>query len=101
MKDITVEELKYKIDQKEQFLLLDVREPHEYEAYNIGAKLIPLGNLPTALRDLESHKESEVIIHCRSGARSASAKQFLVQAGFKDVKNLLGGMLDWKEKIDV
>jgi len=101
MKDITVEELKYKIDQKEQFLLLDVREPHEYEAYNIGAKLIPLGNLPTALRDLESHKESEVIIHCRSGARSASAKQFLVQAGFQDVKNLLGGMLDWKEKIDV
>jgi len=101
MKDITVEELKYKIDQKEQFLLLDVREPHEYEAYNIGAKLIPLGNLPTALRDLESHKDSEVIIHCRSGARSASAKQFLVQAGFQDVKNLLGGMLDWKEKIDV
>jgi rhodanese-related sulfurtransferase len=100
MEDITVEGLKAKMDNKENFFLLDVREPHEYEAYNIGAKLIPLGNLPSSLAELENYKDTEIIVHCRSGARSASAKQFLMQAGFQNVKNLLGGMLDWKEKID-
>ena len=100
MEDITVEGLKAKMDNKENFFLLDVREPHEYEAYNIGAKLIPLGNLPSSLAELENYKDTEIIVHCRSGARSASAKQFLMQAGFQNVKNLLGGMLDWKDKID-
>ncbi|MEL6865400.1 MAG: rhodanese-like domain-containing protein [Bacteroidota bacterium] len=94
---ITVQELKQKLDQKEDFLLLDVREPHEYEEFNIGAKLIPLGNIPVAVDDLEDYREKEIVVHCRSGARSASAQQFLIGVGFKDVKNLTGGVLAWQE----
>ena len=94
---ITVQELKQKLDQKEDFLLLDVREPHEYEEFNIGAKLIPLGSIPVAVDDLEDYREKEIVVHCRSGARSASAQQFLIGVGFKDVKNLTGGVLAWQE----
>lgn len=101
MSDITVQELKTKLDQKEDFVLIDVREPMEFEAYNIGAKLIPLGNIPDSLGELEEYKNSEIVVHCRSGARSASAKQFLIQNGFQNVRNLLGGMLAWQEAFEV
>lgn len=101
MKDITVTELKQKIDSKEDFLLIDVREPSEYHEYNIGARLIPLGTLPAALKELKEYKDSEVVIHCRSGARSDQAKHFMLANGFNKVRNLLGGILDWKERIDV
>lgn len=97
MEDITVNELKEKIERKEDFFLLDVREHYEADAYNIGAKVIPLGSLPFALDELSEYKEKEIVVHCRSGARSANAKAFLLQNGFRNVRNLLGGMLAWEE----
>lgn len=98
MEDITVEELKNKMDNKEEFVFIDVREPFEYEQFNLGAKLIPLGSLSQAIDDLEDHKDDEIVIHCRSGARSGTAKIMMSQMGFKKVRNLLGGVLDWQQK---
>lgn len=98
MQDITAEELKMRLDNGEKLTIIDVREPHEYEEFNLGGKLIPLGNLPGALDELEEFKNEEIIVHCRSGARSASAKAFLNSVGFDKVRNLLGGALDWQTK---
>lgn len=95
MVDITTEELKQKLDNKEDFVFIDVREQYEYDEFNLGAKLIPLNTLPGALNDLERYKDKEVVVHCRSGARSANAKNYLTQMGFKNVRNLLGGVLRW------
>lgn len=98
MEDITTEELKQRMDASEKLNIFDVREPHEYEEYNIGATLIPLGELPTRLNELENLKDQEIIVHCRSGARSGNAKMFLLDNGFTNVRNVLGGMLDWRSK---
>lgn len=100
MKDITVQELKAKLDAGEQFLFIDVREPAEYEAYNIGAKLIPLGTIPDNLEMLNDHKDSEIVVHCRSGARSGNAKMYLEQQGYTKVSNVLGGVLAWQQAFD-
>lgn len=100
MEDITVHQLKEKIDNQEDFFLLDVREHHEADVFNIGAKLIPLGSLPFALDELADLKDKEIVVHCRSGARSANAKAFLMQNGFTKVSNLLGGMLAWQENFE-
>lgn len=97
MEDITVHQLKEKIENNEDFFLLDVREHYEADAFNIGAKVVPLGSLPFALDELSVHKNKEIVVHCRSGARSAKAKSFLLQNGFSNVRNLLGGMLAWQE----
>lgn len=96
MEDITCIELKARLDKGEQPVIIDVREPWEFEEYNIGAKLIPLGDLPGKLEDLEDLKDTEIIVHCRSGARSATAKAFMQSQGFSKVRNLLGGMMDWQ-----
>jgi rhodanese-related sulfurtransferase len=94
--DITVQELKKKLDAGDKsFVFIDVREPYEYQDFNLGATLIPLGNIPSSLHDLASHKEDEIIVHCRSGARSGQAKNFLLQNGFKNVRNVEGGVLAW------
>ena len=95
--DITVQELKLKLDKKEDFVFIDVREPYEYEEFNLGAKLIPVGQIMEAIPDLEDAKEKEVVVHCRSGARSGMAQQILQQAGFQNVRNLTGGVLTWQE----
>lgn len=95
MEDITVQELKARKDKGEALIVIDVREPHEYAEFNLGGKLIPLGDLAAQLDSLEDHKEKEIIVHCRSGARSAAAKAFLTQNGFLKVRNLLGGVVDW------
>ena len=100
MNDITVHELKQKLDNKEDFIFIDVREPMEYEMYNLKAKLIPLNTLPNHLDELEDFKNSEIVVHCRSGMRSATAKQILVNHGFTNVKNLLGGVLAWQEAFE-
>lgn len=100
MQDINVTELKAKLDAKEDFLFLDVREQHEYDMFNLGARLIPLGTLPAALEDLEDYKDKEIVIHCRSGMRSATAKALMEQAGFTKPRNLLGGVLDWIDKFE-
>lgn len=95
--DITVQELKQKLDNKEDFVFIDVRESYEYEEFNLGAKLIPLGEIQTAIPSLEKAKDQEVVVHCRSGARSGMAQQLLQQVGFSNVRNLTGGVLAWQE----
>lgn len=100
MQDITVTELKSRMDANEELIIIDVREPFEYEMYNIGAKLIPLGQLNDALPEMEDWKDREIILHCRSGARSGTAKQLMLQNGFTGARNLLGGMLAWQEAFE-
>lgn len=95
--DITVQELRQKLDSGEQFLLLDVREPWEYEEFNIGGKLMPVGSLMNQIWELEEYRDQQVVVHCRSGARSAMAQGLLMANGFTNVRNLNGGMLAWLE----
>ncbi len=94
--DISVIELEKRLKSGESIHLIDVREAHEYEEFNLGGMHIPLGELPSRLEDIEDLKEVEVIVHCRSGMRSNTAKQFMMQQGFQNVRNLLGGVLDWQ-----
>ncbi|MBE7173088.1 MAG: rhodanese-like domain-containing protein [Williamsia sp.] len=97
MQTITVEEVKKRQQAGEQLNLLDVREPDEYAEFNIGGKLIPLGNIQSMqIDDLEEWKEQEIIVHCRSGKRSMIACHFLEAMGFTNTKNLEGGMLEWQ-----
>jgi rhodanese-related sulfurtransferase len=99
MQNITTEELKRRMDAGEKLNIVDVREPHEYAEFNIGALLLPLGKVQTMqIDEIEDLKDEELILHCRSGVRSAQAGLFLEAMGFKNVKNLVGGMLDWQEK---
>jgi len=99
MKSITVDALKARIDAGENLHILDVREPSEYAEFNIGAKLVPLGKIQLMQVDeIEDWKDDEVIIHCRSGKRSATACMFLETMGFANTVNLEGGMLAWQEK---
>ena len=96
---ITIEELKARIDAGEKLNLIDCREPFEYAEFNIGAKLIPLGEIQRMqIEEIEDLKEEEIIIHCRSGQRSMMACMFLDTLGFKNTKNLIGGVLAWQEK---
>jgi rhodanese-related sulfurtransferase len=97
MSDITVQELKQRLDAGDKdFIFIDVREPHEYADFNLNAKLIPLGTIMQAAFDeLADNKEDEIVIHCRSGARSGQAQMLLLQMGFKNVRNLTGGVLAW------
>ncbi|HSI89926.1 MAG TPA: rhodanese-like domain-containing protein [Adhaeribacter sp.] len=97
MTDITASELKQRLANGEKPFIVDVREDWEYQEQNLGAKNIPLGALPERLDELEDHKTDEVIVHCRSGARSASAKAFLQQNGFTNVRNLIGGISAYNE----
>lgn len=97
MKIVTVQELKQKIDSGESHLLIDVREPHEYEEFNLNGKLIPLGELVDHLGSLMDHKDDQIIVHCRSGKRSAAAVDVMTGAGFSNVANLEGGILQWQE----
>jgi rhodanese-related sulfurtransferase len=100
MQDITVQELRHRINEGEKLNIIDVREEWEYNEYNIGAKLIPLGELPMHMDYLNQFKDQELILHCRSGGRSGNAKQFLVSKGFTNVRNLLGGILEWQKTAD-
>ncbi len=99
MKNITVEELKSRIDSGEKLNIIDVREPWEYTEFNIGAELIPLGRIQTLqIDDLEDRKNEELIIHCKAGSRSAQACMILETAGFTNVVNVTGGMMAWQQK---
>lgn len=96
MKNITVSELKEKLDNGEQFILIDCREPAENQEYNIGGNLIPLGKIQRMeLGDLENRKNEEVVVYCRSGQRSAMACMYLEMMGFKNTNNLAGGVIAW------
>ena len=96
MEDITVSELKNRLDKGEKFHFLDVREEWEYEEDNLGAENIPLGELPHRIAELEQYKDEEIIVHCRSGARSGNAKKFMESKGFSQVRNVLGGILAYR-----
>jgi adenylyltransferase/sulfurtransferase len=96
--EMQVEELKRRLDAGDDLYVLDVREPHEYQICNIGGHLIPLGDLPKRVNELDSSRE--IVAHCRSGVRSAKAVGFLQQAGFKKVHNLAGGILAWADRVD-
>jgi rhodanese-related sulfurtransferase len=96
--EIQVEELKRRLDAGDGVFVLDVREPHEYQICNIGGYLIPLGDLPKRVNELDSSRE--IVAHCRSGVRSAKAVDFLRQAGFRKVHNLAGGILAWADRVD-
>ena len=96
--EMQVEELKQRLDRGDDLFILDVREPHEYQICNIGGHLIPLGDLPRRVNELDTSKE--IVAHCRSGVRSAKAVNFLRQAGFKKVHNLAGGILAWADRVD-
>jgi adenylyltransferase/sulfurtransferase len=93
-----VEELKRRLDAGDDLLVLDVREPHEYQICNINGYLIPLGDLPRRAGELDPNRE--IVAHCKSGMRSAKAADFLRQSGFKKVHNLSGGILAWADRID-
>ncbi|MCB0733721.1 MAG: rhodanese-like domain-containing protein [Flavobacteriales bacterium] len=95
MADITVSELKKRLEAGEKLNIIDVREPWEFEEFNINARLIPLGELQGSLDSISDWKDQEVIVHCKSGGRSAAACDFLSRSGFTNVRNLEGGMLAW------
>jgi rhodanese-related sulfurtransferase len=99
MQTITAEELKQRLDAGETVQILDVREPHEREEFNIGGHFIPLGDLRSMQTDaIDDLKEQELIVYCRSGNRSGQACLLLESMGFTNVKNLEGGMLQWTSK---
>ena len=99
MNNITPEEVKRRLDAGEKLNIVDVREPYENAEFNIGGTLIPLGNIQMMqIDEIEDLKDKEVIFYCRSGNRSGQACMFLDAMGFKNTKNLVGGMLAWQEK---
>jgi adenylyltransferase/sulfurtransferase len=104
MKEITVQDFKTKIDKENNnIFLLDVREPFEQYQSKIdyeNSTLIPLGELPERMEEIESHKDQEVVCMCRSGGRSSKACELLESEGFSDVKNLKGGINEWARQID-
>jgi len=95
---ITVKELKRRLDAGEDVQLIDVREPYEYQIAQIGGKLIPQNDVPQRLAEIDANRE--VVVHCRSGARSQRIAEFLKQNGYSQVANLAGGILAWSDEID-
>jgi molybdopterin/thiamine biosynthesis adenylyltransferase/rhodanese-related sulfurtransferase len=98
IQEITATELKARQDRGDKVFILDVRELHEYQICNLNGKLIPLGELPRRVNELDS--SVEMVVHCRSGKRSADAIHFLQTAGFKKLLNLKGGVLAWADEVD-
>jgi molybdopterin/thiamine biosynthesis adenylyltransferase/rhodanese-related sulfurtransferase len=96
--EMTPRELKARLDRGDEVYILDVREPHEYQICNIKGHLLPLGELPRRVHELDSSRE--IVAHCRSGKRSAEAVDFLRKAGFRKIHNLKGGILAWSEEVD-
>jgi adenylyltransferase/sulfurtransferase len=95
---ITVKELKRRIDAGEDVQLIDVREPYEYQIAQIGGKLIPQNDVPQRLGEID--REREVVVHCKSGGRSQRIAEFLKQSGYPRVVNVAGGILAWSDEID-
>ncbi|MFT3911007.1 MAG: rhodanese-like domain-containing protein [Ferruginibacter sp.] len=99
MQTISSSELKNKLDANEDVALIDVREPDEHAAYNIGGVLLPLGNILSMQTDsIDDLRNKEVVCYCRSGNRSMQACMMLETFGFTNVKNLVGGMMEWEAK---
>ncbi len=99
MKEITAKELKAKIDNKENFQLIDIREPYEYDIANLNGELLPMGDILSNVEKIS--KEKTVVIHCRSGKRSAAVIDALEREfGFTNLYNLKGGILAYADEID-
>ena len=98
MREISATELKTRQDRGDNLFVLDVREPHEYQICNLNGTLIPLGELQRRVNELDS--SAEMVVHCRSGKRSADAIRFLQTVGFKKLWNLKGGILAWANEVD-
>lgn len=96
--DISVEDLKQLLDGGAEFVLIDVREEREYEICNLGGELVPLGTLSERIVELDA--SAHVVVHCRSGGRSAKAVEALREAGFENAWNVQGGILAWIDRID-
>ena len=96
--DITVQELKERLEKGEQIVVIDVRELYEYEEFHFADRNIPLATLPAEISELEELKGEEVVVHCRTGSRSEMAKYILKQAGFQKVRNLIGGLEAWQKE---
>lgn len=99
-KEYSPAELKTRMEENPDLFLLDVRMPVEFDMANLGGTLIPLPELPDRLSELEEFKQSEVVVMCRSGARSLQAQALLSRSGFERVINLAGGILAWSETVD-
>ncbi len=99
--EIDALELKVMMDEKQDFLLLDVREPNEFDIARIpGSTLIPLSQLPNRFHELDKYKGKEIVVHCKGGTRSAKAIHFLKQQGFDHLVNVAGGILGWSDQVD-
>lgn len=99
--EISVSDLKKAMDESQDIVLLDVREPHELKICCLKyTHHIPMGDLRFRMDELEPFKEKDIIIYCRSGRRSNMATIFLSELGFKSVRNLKGGVLAWSDEID-
>jgi adenylyltransferase/sulfurtransferase len=95
---LTAAEVKRRIDAGEDLFILDVREPFEYQIANIGGTLIPLGQIPHRLHEID--REREIVVHCKFGARSQRVAEFLMQSGYSKVSNLAGGIMAWSDQVD-
>lgn len=95
---ITVQELKQRLNAGDDLILLDVREPFEFQIANLGGKLVPLNDVPLRMGEID--RDREIVVHCKMGGRSQKAAEFLAQNGYANVKNLAGGITAWSEHID-
>lgn len=93
--DITCSQVKARLESGVTFHFIDVREEWEHEEQNIGATLIPLGELPTRLSEIEHLKDEEIVVHCKSGGRSSQARKYLMSQGFTNVRNMVGGITEY------
>jgi adenylyltransferase/sulfurtransferase len=95
---ISVKDLKQRIDKGEDLYILDVREPFEYQIANIGGKLIPQNDVPQRLAEIP--RDREIVVHCKMGGRSQKIAEFLHQSGYPQVTNVSGGIIAWSEQVD-
>ena len=100
IQQISVEQLKTRLDTGDKPFILDVREPHEYAIVNLGAPLIPVEQVGQRWTEIPAGKDEEIVVHCKTGGRSQKAAQELKAVGFTKVKNLAGGITAWAERID-
>jgi rhodanese-related sulfurtransferase len=97
MSDITVHELKERLGNGEQIMMIDVREPYEHDEFNIGGHNHPLPEIMEWSDALEASPETEIVLYCRTGNRSEMAKSVLFSKGYREARNLIGGVVAWKE----
>jgi len=96
MKEIYADELKNRLDAKENLYVIDIREKHEFEEFNLGSENVQLGELSAHLKKIDHLKDEEIIIICDIGHRSELAKNFMTELGFTKVRNLFGGLIEFK-----